>query len=526
MIRNPVLPGFHPDPSILRVGADYYLATSTFEWYPGVRLHHSRDLVHWRPLGGVLDERRLLDLSGVPDSGGVWAPDLTYHDGLFHLVYGVMDNYAHGVKDITNHLVTAPTVEGPWSDPVRLPGRGFDASLFHTAEGSWLLNMVFDSRPGKGFAGIEIRPLTGGEPRALLADRGLTEGPHLYRVGDWHYLVVAEGGTGYEHGITVLRSRDLFGPYEADPAGPMLTSRHDPSLALQKAGHGCLVETQAGEWYVAHLAARPYTPRGRCVLGRETALQRVEWVDGWPRVAGGVPAVEVPAPALPPHPWPAAAAGWDPPDQPPGAPPRGASAVGPARRGPSGARPVRHPDWSTLRRPASSDWLGVSGDRLTVAGGQSPHGRRAPSLVARRVTASRCSLEARVTFEPGGVHQSAGLVAYYNALNWHYLALTTDGLVLTTSDRGVRTVHLTEPCPSRTVLAVTFDGPVVRFSRDGRDLPAELDATILSDEYADEIVDGRLRTFGFTGAFAGLWVQDLAGEGCSAVFDRTRYRED
>ncbi|MFI7700165.1 glycoside hydrolase family 43 protein [Nonomuraea sp. NPDC049480] len=488
MIRNPVLPGFHPDPSILRVGDDYYLATSTFEWYPGVRVHHSRDLVHWRSLGGVLTDRRLLDLSGVPDSGGIWAPDLTYANGLFHLVYGVMDNYGHGFKDICNYLVTAPSIDGPWSDPVQLPGRGFDAALYHDEDGtSYLLNMVFDSRPGRGFAGIELQPLGGGEPRLILENRHITEGPHVYKIDGWYYLMVAEGGTGYEHGATVLRSRSLEGPYEPDPAGPMFTSRHDPGLELQKAGHGCLVQTQDGDWYVAHLAARPSTPRGRCVLGRETAIQHVEWVDGWPRVAGGVAVVEVPAPALPPHPWPPA-----------------------------------EEEWSTLRRPASPDWVTFDGDQVTIKGGQSPYGLRSPSLVARRVTGMKCAFEASVTFEPGSVHQSAGITAYYNSRNWYHLAITTDGLVLTGSDRGARTVHFTGDPASR--LGLEFDGPVLRFSCDGKPIPVELDATTLSDEYADEIIDGQIRAFGFTGAFVGLWVQDLAGEGGRATFHDIRYR--
>ncbi|MEV0197850.1 glycoside hydrolase family 43 protein [Nonomuraea sp. NPDC050691] len=517
VIRNPVLPGFHPDPSILRVGEDYYLATSTFEWYPGVRVHHSRDLVHWRPLGGVLTDRRLLDLVGVPDSGGVWAPDLTYHDGLFHLVYGVMDNYAFGFKDITNFLITAPSIEGPWSDPVRLPGRGFDASLYHEDGRSWLLSMVFDSRPGRGFAGIELRPLDGGEPELILPNRDVTEGPHLYKADGWYYLMVAEGGTGYRHGITVLRSRSMSGPYEEDPAGPMLTSRHDPGLALQKAGHGCLVRTRTGEWYVAHLAARPY-PGGTCVLGRETALQRVTWVDGWPRVPGGVPAVEVPAP--------------------------GSVADSPDL---TDAQPlgVLGPEWSTLRRPASPDWLTAAPGGLTIQGGQSPYGLRSPSLVARPVTASTCSLEAVMRFTPGNVHQTAGITAYYNSRNWHYLALTSDGLVLTTSDRGTRTERrLGGPAGAEGAegaevrLRVEFDGPVVRFfgahhdpelfgAHHGRELVhlgPELDATILSDEHADEHIDGHVRAFGFTGAFVGFWVQDLAGEGCAARFEQISYR--
>jgi xylan 1,4-beta-xylosidase len=507
VITNPVLPGFHPDPSILRVGADYYLATSTFEWYPGVQVHHSRDLVHWRPVGGILTERRLLDLTGVPDSGGIWAPDLSHADGLFHLVYGVVDNYAFGFKDIRSYLVTAPSIGGPWSDPLLLPGRGFDAALFHDHDGAtWLLNMVFDSRPGRGFSGIEIQGLTGGK---LIGDAqlifggteiGLTEGPHLYHVDGWYYLLVAEGGTGYEHGALVARSGSLFGPYVPDPAGPVLTARHDPMLPLQKAGHGCLVRTQGGEWYLAHLAARPYTPRGRCVLGRETALQRVEWVGGWPRIAGGVAAVEVPAPRLPSYPWP------------------------PADELPLGPR------WSTLRRPATLDWLSAVDGGVRVHGGQSPYGLRAPSLVARPVAATRCSLETTMQFRPASIHQAAGITAYYNTRTWYLLAVTTDGLVLTASDRGNRRQwRISSAVGNRLALRADLDGAILRFAYDTgggwRHAPQDLDATILSDEYADEVVDGQLRVFGFTGAFLGLWVQDIAAEGAFADFTGVAYRE-
>jgi len=523
VIRNPILPGSHPDPSIVRVGDDFYVATSTFEWCPGVLVHHSRDLVHWRPLGGILTDDRLLELAGVPDSGGIWAPCLTHANGRFHLVFTVVDSYARGYKDLQNYLVTAADITGPWSDAVPLHGRGFDASLFHDTDGSaWLLNMVFDSRPGGGFAGIEAQCVEDGElvgtPQTIFTGTaiGVTEGPHLYRRNGWYYLMVAEGGTGYDHQVTMARSRVLTGPYETDPDGPMLTARHDADLELQKAGHGCLVETQTGQWYLAHLVARPYSRRGACVLGRETAIQQVRWVDEWPRVPGGVPTLTTPAPDLPEHPWPSTTSRDD------------------------FDGPALGPQWSTLRRPASRDWLGFT-DRpgyLRIRGGQSPYGRRTPSLVARRVTATRCTFETTMEFAPEDIHQSAGITAYYNAANWHALQLTTDGeravLELVTSDRGVRTVHARidaaahAECPVQ--LRVAFDGPRVRFAYawDGSwsTVPVDLDATILSDEHADDIVDGQVRTLGFTGAFVGLWVQDLAAHSRWADFDHATYVDE
>ncbi|MDO0916609.1 glycoside hydrolase family 43 protein [Streptomyces sp. DT2A-34] len=521
MIHNPVLRGFEPDPVILRVGDDHYIATSTFEWYPGVRLHHSRDLVNWRPLGGILDSRRLLDLTGVPDSGGIWAPGLSYADGLFHLVFTVVDTYAEGWKDLPNYVTTAPSIEGPWSDPVPLHGRGFDVSLFHDRDGrSWLLNMRFDWRPGReSFAGIELQEYDRktqallGEPRTISVGTaaGVAEGPHLYRREGWYYLVHAEGGTGYEHGAAVARSRDLFGPYEPDPSGPLLTARHDPSLALQKAGHCSLVETATGEWYAAHITARPYGERGRCVLGRETALQPVTWTaDGWPRIAGGIPSVTVPAPALPSAP------------------------VG--REHATDHFESLGPEWSTLRRPAGADWVEPARGRLRIRGGQSPAGRRSPSLVARRVTAQRCSFETSLTFEPRTSDHLAGLTAYYNTRNWHYVYVTADDdgsplLTAMSCAAGDRTAHpVAVPlAPGRpVVLRAEFEGPVLRFAYDDGHgpnvLPLDLDATVLSDEHADEFHDGQLRVLGFTGAMLGLWVQDLDGGAVNADFAYAKYR--
>ncbi|MCO8277735.1 glycoside hydrolase family 43 protein [Actinoplanes sp. TRM 88003] len=534
MIRNPVLPGFHPDPSIVRAGSDYYIATSTFEWFPGVRLHHSTDLVHWQPLGGALTERRLLDLTGAADSCGIWAPNLTYADGLFHLLYTDVATFAGGYWDPQNYLITAPEVTGPWSDPVVLHGRGFDASLFHDEDGTtWMLSMRADWRPGRNrFGGIEIqqydpvaRRLTG--PARLIFEgtgAGLTEAPNIYRKDSWYYLVTAEGGTSWEHQVSVARSRQLFGEYEVDPGGPLLTSAGRPELPLQKAGHGSLVQTAGGEWYLAHLVARPYTPTGRCVLGREAALQKVEWAtDAWPRIHDGVPAEQVPAPA----------------------------GVTVTPRPPSSElledddfdAPALGPNWSTLRRPATPDWadLAARPSHLRIHGGQSPMARHRPSLVARRVTSPRCTFDVTCEFEPRTTRQLAGITAYYNSRNWYYLHLTADDdgtpvldlLVCdsgqVTTAPGLRTVVDGVP---RVGLRIALDGPALTFAYTTNPGPVAVwhtlgrtfDATTLSDEYAAVIVPGEPEAWGFTGAFVGLWVQDLGAEGGYADFDRAVYR--
>ena len=527
-IRNPILPGFHPDPSILRVGEDYYLATSTFEWYPGVRLHHSRDLVHWRPLGGILDETRLLDLSGVPDSGGIWAPCLSYAHGLFHLVYTRVDNHVGGWWDSQNYLTTAADPAGPWSDPVPLHARGFDASLFHDPDGTcWLLSLTADWRPGHDpFGGIQAQSIDC-RTRALTGDvhqiyqgtsAGVTEGPHLYRRDGWYYLVTAEGGTSWNHQVTTARSRTVLGPYEADPAGPTLTSRHRPDLLLQKAGHGSLVETGTGDWYLAHLVGRPVGEHRRCILGRETALQPVTWSpEGWPRVDGGIPAGSIPAPPLPAHPWPAD--------------PATDTFTGP-RLG---------PHWSTLRRPAGPDWIDLSTPgRLRVHGGQSPRGKRAPSLVARRATSLHCALETTIDFTAAGPHQFAGITAYYDTVNWHYAYLHPHpegrALSVLTCDDGNRITHgepVVLPASGPVDLRVAIEGERVRFAfalapnRFWTGLDADCDATILSDEYAGEknAPAEREGSPAFTGGFLGLWVHDLGADGGYADFTGATYTQ-
>ncbi|MYT68976.1 MULTISPECIES: glycoside hydrolase family 43 protein [unclassified Streptomyces] len=534
-IRNPVLAGFHPDPSLLRVGQDYYLATSTFEWLPGVTLHHSRDLVNWRPLGGALTEERLIDLAGVPDSGGVWAPCLSYADGLFHLVYSHVTSLAGAHKDVRNWVTTSPTPTGPWSEPAPAPGGGFDPSLFHdTGPGgsgrSWLLWLTWDHRPGHDpFGGILLqewdraarRPV--GEARRIFSGTplGRTEGPHLYRKDGWYYLFTAEGGTSWEHAVTVARSRDITGPYTPDPAGPLLTAYGDDTLELQKAGHGSLVETPEGAWYLAHLTARPLTAHGACVLGRETALQRVHWTsDGWPRVDGdagpGRPSVHVPAPTA-------------------------------ERRGTRPAAPpagVLGPEWMTLRRHPDPSWLtrgGPAHDTLRLRGGESLSSLHDQSLVARRQQHLRFTAGATVSFAPSSPQHMAGLVHFYNTQLWHYAHVTWDEergrvLRLAVCDRG-RYAEPTPPVPlpasGPVRLRLTGQGAEAAFTwsvdtddgpRAERPLGPALDVTRLSDEYATVGTGAHFSTWGFTGAFIGVCAQDLTGGGLGADFTALAYQ--
>ncbi|AUG81802.1 glycoside hydrolase [Kitasatospora sp. MMS16-BH015] len=296
-VSNPVIPGFHPDPSVCRVGDDYYLVCSSFEYFPGIPVFHSRDLVHWTQLGNALERPSQLCLPReMPSSGGIFAPTLRHHDGRFWLI-------VTNVGDGGNLLFTATDPAGPWSDPIRLPGvHGIDPDLAWDEDGTCWVTVA-------GVSQVRLDLATGetlGEPHRVWSGTPgalAPEAPHLYRIGDYWYLMIAEGGTERGHAVSIARGRAPDGPFEPCPANPILTHRstHRP---IQNTGHADLVQAPDGSWCLVLLGVRPGggTP-GWHVLGRETFLAPVEWVDGWPVV--GEVALELPAPAWPLHPVPA-----------------------------------------------------------------------------------------------------------------------------------------------------------------------------------------------------------------------------
>lgn len=522
-IQNPILKGFNPDPSILRVEDDYYIATSTFEWFPGVQIHHSRDLVHWELIGHPLDERRLLDMRGNPNSGGIWAPCLSYHEGVFYLIYTDVKSLAGAFKDTPNYLTTATDIRGPWSDPVYLNSSGFDPSLFHDDDGrKWLVNLIWDHRKNRNpFHGIVLQEYSETEgkligPKEVIfkgTGLGCTEGPHIYKRNGWYYLMTAEGGTGYEHAVTVARSRSLNGPYEVDPGNPILSSHGDLSLPLQKAGHGSLVETQNGEWYLVHLCSRPLPGLQQSPLGRETAIQKCEWTeDGWIRpVNGQRPQLEVQAPDLHAAPVsiPVDCDHFD--------------------------EPSLSAAYSTLREPADASWLSLT-ERpgyLRLYGRQSLNSHFSQSLIAKRIQHFSFEAETAVEFEPEHFQQMAGLICYYNSKNYYYLRISRDEqlgktLNVLVGDNGAYDEALSEELSvkdwDQCFLKVRIEGDEVQFlaSPDRESwmkVGGPLQFGHLSDEYATRHTDGFFTDWGFTGAFVGLCVQDLSGEKKAADFD-------
>lgn len=527
MIRNPILPGFNPDPSICRAGEDYFIATSTFEWYPGVQIHRSRDLVNWDLACRPLDRASQLDMRGNPDSGGIWAPCLSYADDRFWLVYTDVKRLDGNFKDAHNYIVTAPSIEGPWSDPVHVSSHGFDPSLFHDDDGrKWYLvlqwNHISDSVGGApkhpAFDGIllqEWSPETGlsGKPQKIFAGspHGLTEGPHLYKRDGWYYLTVAEGGTGYDHAVTMARSRAITGPYEMHPDTHLITAKDAPDNPLQRAGHGQIVETPEGEVYHTHLCSRPLSGR-YSPLGRETAIQKCEWRDdGWLYLAENapLPSLDVPSPV--------------------NASPRPPQRI---ERDFTGSDLPEEFQW--LRTPYPERLFTLTGNSLRLIGRESVGSWYEQSLVARRQEHLSYRAETMLTdFKPDTYQQAAGLTTYYNRHKFHFACATWR------EDLGRCLRILSCPgdwpdgrleFPGEVVaiedgpvdLAVEVKGAEQRFfyrqnGNNWQPLGPPLNAAVISDE------GGRGEHGSFTGAFVGMLAFDTTGLARTADFTRFSY---
>ena len=286
---NPIISGFHPDPSVCRDDQGRYLIVcSSFHYFPGVPIYESWDMKHWRQIGNVLDRASQLPLEAASSWLGIYAPTIRYNDGVYYMI---TTNVGNG----GNFMVTATDPRGPWSEPLWLEQEGIDPSLLFDDGRCYMV-----SNPNEVITLCEIDPATGATlspSREIWRGTGLRhpEGPHIYKKDGWYYLLISEGGTELAHGLTMARARDIYGPYEACPRNPIFThcNRAGQDSRIQGTGHGDLVQDGDGQWWMVMLAYRQLGDGAYHHLGRETFLAPVEWdSDGWLVVNGGQPLQE------------------------------------------------------------------------------------------------------------------------------------------------------------------------------------------------------------------------------------------
>ena len=413
--RNPILPGFHPDPSIVRAGNDFYVVNSSFGFFPGLPVLHSRDLVNWRQIGNALDREDQIDLAGVGSQRGIFAPAISFHKGMFYIVTTCVDCGG-------NFIISARRPEGPWSKPVWLDFEGIDPSLFVDRDGrGWIVNNGEpEGKPAyEGHRAIWIqefdlaaKKMVG--PRKVLVNGGVDfsakpiwiEGPHIFRKDGWYYMTAAEGGTAADHSQTIFRSRKVTGPYIPGPANPILTQRDLPPnrpFPVTATGHAGLVPLNNGRWASVFLGNRPY--EGWLTnLGRETFLLPVQWKNGWPEILPkGVP-VPLEHPML--------------------LPAKGTQPDWSFRRDDFDAATLS-PDWLSLRaRRADQISLTENPGALTLAArAETAAGLGYPSFAGLRQRHHRMSYSTRLRFSPEMAGDRAGLMAFSDEAHHYFFGI-------------------------------------------------------------------------------------------------------
>lgn len=407
--KNPILPGYHPDPSIVRVGEDFYMVTSTFEFFPGVPIYHSKNLADWELIGHCLTDDTQLPLAGARNSGGIFAPTLRWHEGVFYMI---TTNVTQG----GNFIVYTEDIRGKWSEPIWIKHRGIDPSLLFDDDGKvYFCGTYFDKDTKPGIALYEINPQTGallGDMRIISHGMGgkYAEAPHIYKIDGWYYLMLAEGGTEYGHMETIQRAKSPFGPYEPCPHNPILSHRDFMGSPIQATGHADLVEDQNGHWWTVCLGIRPIGFAMLHNLGRETFLAPVLWEEGWPVIGdNGRISLRMQGP-LP-------------------APPKEASCdfVDNFSADSIGLH------WNYVRNPKRENYKSTHHGMQLIAGKETLNDEN-PTMLAIRQKSFHMHVEAAVFSPLEGVSPMAGITAYYNK-DYHYEAYVT-------SEQGERYIVL------------------------------------------------------------------------------------
>lgn len=434
-IQNPIIAGMAPDPSIIRVEDTYYIATSTFHWTPAIQLFQSTDLVNWELVDHALKLNQV-HLRGTNTPAGIWAPHLSYDPVTkkFWLAYSHMLNMAGREFNADSYAIWAYDITGPWSEPIFLTAIGFDPAIFHDDDGKKYVTILeWETREGYQAPGhiviaelnLDTGKLIGNWHRLThgFTTRGCAEAPQIYKRNGYYYLLLAAGGTGYAHGIEIGRSKHIFGPYEPHPSGePIVTSApkhlfslgdpdaghfemYNPTSPMQKAGHGSLVETPNGEWYMTHLMSRPLTNTLLNPLGRETSIQKMHWTDDdWLEMTDGSNLAKL-------------------------------YVSGPVdyvqiKKDSQDLEEQFTNGYSNLfltpYREQTPKWVNTS-DRpgcLRIYGENSLFSQMNPAIMATRATSFSYTLETALEFYPKHYSEKAGLGFYYDSNNWLFIHIT------------------------------------------------------------------------------------------------------
>lgn len=414
---NPVIRGFNPDPSVCRVGNDYYLVTSTFEYFPGIPIYHSTDLINWEHIANAVTRPSQLPMSEAEASGGIWAPTIRYNDGILYITATFGDR--------GNFIISSPDPRGEWSDAVWTDMDGIDPSILFDGGKMYYCANDCGGR-GKlykteGISLVEMNPETGrviGEIKRIWEGTGggWLEAPHIYHIGGWYYLLAAEGGTGANHTAVLARSRNIWGEYEPCPHNPILTSRNDTTKQISCAGHADLIDTPKGAWYMAHLAARPYVS-GKTTLGRETFLTRVKWADGWFTAENKKASIENEANAE-------------------------------QRINTRFVCDFKSADWENrwlFVRGRNDDYIKRSNGAMTLIPNAKLTDKRGfPSMAAVRQPDFECTAEIELDFAPRGSGDEAGLAVYLSPKNIYSIAKKreNDADYITVTMRADELIHI------------------------------------------------------------------------------------
>ena len=514
--RNPILPGFNPDPSICRVGDDYYIANSSFEYFPGVPIYHSRDLVNWQRIGYALSTKEQLDLTGVAPSAGIYAPTLRFHNGVFYMITAMIGSPVR--KGL--FFVTATNPAGPWSPPRWITGaRGIDPSLFFDDNGAvyicantrtaqpvnekqrdiWIRQLNLETFETEGPEGI----LSSAEYFATgkIGSAKNFESPHLYKKNGTYYLLIAHGGTGKNHAVSIWRSQHPLGPWEANPANPILTHRDDAHDGITCTGHADLVQAQNGNWWMVLLGVRGTS--GKSPMERETFLTPVEWSGAWPVVNPGPHQGKVDLLFTPPG-------------------------LARGKASPAGfladfAEATLAHDWNCIRTPMSQWWdlLGKPGWLTLLLRPEQLTENGQPSFLGIRVTQPACRAETRVDFQPADAHGCAGLAILRAATSAFLLVVEKKGTDRVASVYQGNSWRASAPIPANAAvdLALELKNDRLTFSmKQGQGgwnvILADLDATALSTDQGGK----------FRGSMVGLYASSRGqASQAKAAFDFFAY---